>query len=58
MRYRECTVDRRENRYIEGEKRQTRMHWAREVHNRASPDHSHKTDGSSGMDLTQKKRED
>ena len=43
MRHREHTADRRENRYIEGEKRQTRMHRVREVHDQALPDCSHET---------------
>ena len=39
-------------RYIESEKRQTKMHRAREVHDRASPDRSRETDETSGIDLT------
>ena len=42
-------------RYIEGGKRQTKMHRAREVHDRAKPDHSRETDEMLGVDLTQKK---
>ena len=49
-------MDRRRNRYIESEKRQTRMYRAREVCDQALPDHSHKTDESLGMDLTQEER--
>ena len=41
-------------RYIESKKRQTKMHRARKVCDRASPDHSHKTDETSGIDLTQR----
>ena len=41
-------------RYIEGEKRQTKTHRAREVRDRASPDRSHETDEMLGIDLTQK----
>ena len=37
--------------------RKDRLGCIGEVYNQASPDHSRKTDGSSGMDLTQKKRE-
>ena len=40
-------------RYIEGGKRQTKMHRAREVCNRALPDHSRETNEMSGVDLTQ-----
>ena len=43
-------------RYIESEKRQTKTHQAREVRNRALPDHSRETDETSGMDLTQEQR--
>ena len=41
-------------RYIESEKRQTKTHRAREVHDQASPDRSHETNETSGIDLTQK----
>ena len=41
-------------RYIEGGKRQTKMHRAREVCNQASPDRSHETDETLGIDLMQK----
>ena len=44
------------NRYIEGEERQTRTYRAREVHDRASPNHSHETNGMLGVDLMQKER--
>ena len=43
-------------RYIESEKGQTKMHRAREVRDRASPDRSHETDETLGMDLTQEQR--
>ena len=33
MRWRECTADRKEDRYIEGKKGQTKTHQVREVHN-------------------------
>ena len=41
-------------RYIEGKKRQTKTHRAREVHDWALPDCSHETNKTSGIDLTQK----
>ena len=41
-------------RYIESEKGQTKTHRAREVRDRASPNHSRETDGMSGIDLTQR----
>ena len=41
-------------RYIESKKGQTKTHRAREVRDRALPDHSRKTDGTSGIDLTQR----
>ena len=41
-------------RYIESEKRQTKTHRAREVRDRALPDHSRETDETSGIDLTQR----
>ena len=50
------TADRRRNRYIESEKGQTRMYQAREVHDWASPNCSHKTKETSGVDLTQKEK--
>ena len=56
MRHRKCTADRRGDRYIEGEKGQTKTHQAREVRDWASSDCSRKTDKSLGMDLTQKKK--
>ena len=40
-------------RYIEGRKRQTKTHQAREVHNRALPDRIREIDETLGMDLTQ-----
>ena len=43
-------------RYIESEKGQTKTHRAREVCDRASPDHSRETDETLGMDLTQEER--
>ena len=55
MRHRKRTADRRKDRYIESEKEHTKTERAREVRDRASPDHSRKTDGSSGMDLTQRR---
>src|SRR5438128_11824625 len=57
MRHRKRTADRRKERYIEGEKGHTKTERAREVRDRASPDHSHETDGSSGIDLMQEKEE-
>ena len=42
-------------RYIEGRKRQTKMHRVREVHDRASPDCSCETDETSGVDLMQER---
>ena len=50
------TADRRRNRYIEGKKGQTRTYWAREVHDRASPNCSCKTNESLGIDLMQEER--
>ena len=55
MRHRECTADRRGNRYIESEKRRTRMHRAREVHDWASPNCSRETDETLGVDLMQER---
>ena len=43
-------------RYIESEKGQTKMHRAREVHDWASPDCSHETDETLGMNLTQEQK--
>ena len=43
-------------RYRESEKGQTKMHRAREVCDRALPDHSHKTNETSGMGLMQEER--
>ena len=48
------TEERRGNIYIGSEERQTMMHRAREVHDRASPDRSRETDETSGIDLTQR----
>ena len=45
------TEERRGNIYIGSEKGQTKTHRAREVRDRASPDHSRKTDETSGMGL-------
>ena len=42
------------NRYIEGEERLTRTYQAREVCDQALPDHSCKTNETSGVDLMQK----
>ena len=42
-------------RYTEGGKRQTKMHRAREVHDRASPDRSRETNETLGVDLTQER---
>ena len=41
-------------RYIESEKGQTKMHRAREVRDRASPDCSRETNETSGIDLMQR----
>ena len=41
-------------RYIEGKKRQTKTHRAREVHDQALPNRSRKTNETSGIDLMQK----
>ena len=41
-------------RYIESKKRQTKTHRAREVCDRALPDHSRETDETLGIDLTQR----
>src|SRR5438128_9844843 len=57
MRHRKRTADRRKDRYIESEKGQAKTERAREVRDRASPDRSCETDGSSGIDLTQEKEE-
>src|SRR5438132_13930605 len=57
MRHRKRTADRGRDRYIEGEKGQAKMERAREVCDRASPDRSCETDGSSGIDLTREKEE-
>ena len=43
-------------RYIEGGKRQTKTYQAREVCDRASPDCSHETNETSGMNLMQEER--
>ena len=53
---RERTADRRKDRYIESEKEHTKTERAREVRDRASPDRSRETDGSSGIDLTREER--
>ena len=42
-------------RYIEGRKRQTKTHRAREVCDQALPDRSRETNEMSGIDLTQKR---
>src|SRR5438128_12089761 len=55
MRHRKRTADRRKDRYIESEKEHTKTERAREVRDRASPDRSRETDGSSGIDLTQER---
>ena len=55
MRQRKHIADRKRNRYIERKERQTRMYQVREVCNQALPNHSHKTDETSGVDLTQKR---
>ena len=47
------TEECRGNIYIGSEKGQTKTHRAREVRDRALPDHSHETDETSGMGLTQ-----
>src|SRR5438128_11860669 len=57
MRHRKRTADRRKDRYIESEKEHTKTERAREVRDRASPDRSRETNGSSGIDLTQEKGE-
>ena len=41
-------------RYIESEKGQAKMHRAREVRDRASPDRSRETDETLGIDLMQR----
>ena len=48
------TEERRGNIYIGSEKGRTKTHRAREVRDRASPDHSRETDEMSGVDLTQR----
>ena len=50
----ERTTEQERNIYIESEERQTKMHRAREVRDRALPDHSRETNEASGIDLTQK----
>ena len=42
------------NIYIESEEGQTKMHRAREVRDRASPNRSRETNETSGIDLTQR----
>ena len=49
-------MDRREDRYIEGEKGQTKMHQVSEVRDRALPNCSCETNELLGMDLMQKKK--
>ena len=44
------------NIYIESKERRTKTHRAREVRDRASPDCSHETNETSGMELTQEER--
>ena len=48
------TEERRRNIYIGSEKGRTKTHRAREVRDRASPDRSHETDETSGIDLMQR----
>ena len=50
----DVTEERRGNIYIGSEERQTMMHRAREVRDRASPDRSRETDETSGIDLMQR----
>ena len=50
----DVTEERRGNIYIGSEKGWTKTHRAREVHDRASPNRSHETDETSGIDLTQR----
>ena len=50
----DVTEERRGNIYIGSKKGRTKMHQAREVRDRASPDCSRETDKTSGIDLTQK----
>ena len=52
----ERTTEQERNIYIESEERRTKTHRAREVHDWALPDRSHKTDEMSGIDLTQEER--
>ena len=47
-------MEQKRNIYIESEERWTKMYRAREVHDRASPDHSCETNETSGIDLMQK----
>ena len=47
------TEEHRGNIYIGSEKERTKMHQAREVHDRALPDHSRETDETLGMGLMQ-----
>ena len=51
----DVTEKRRGNIYIGSEKGRTKTHRAREVHDRASPNHSHETDEMSGIDFDAKK---
>ena len=50
----DVTEERRGNIYIGSEKGRTKTHQAREVRDRASPDHSCETDETSGIDLMQR----
>ena len=50
----ERTTEQERNIYIESEERRTKMHRAREVRDRASPDRSRETDEMSGIDLMQR----
>ena len=52
----DVTEERRGNIYIGSEKGRTKMHRAREVRDRASPDRSRETDETSGIDLTQRSK--
>ena len=47
-------MDRRRNKYIGGEKGQTRVYQVRKVHDQTLPNHSRETDEPSGIDLMQK----
>ena len=49
----DVTEEHRGNIYIGSEKGRTKTHRAREVRDRALPDHSRETDETSGIDLMQ-----